>query len=436
MRTKRHSVYGSISIPFFLCALILSMINGQANGSVLHDEFQPLSLSHTDYGVAQLNYGNIPGFENSPTMPVMKLMNPTPVTQVAAAIVYEAERGQNPGTPEVYATCVVRKLTPHASIGIPSSAVDTPANTLPKYAEVIWAPVEKVQVSLLSQFGIKSGVKKGARMADGLGGYFLTAFQGSAEGTPQLAHPQLFSLPSDDVVAGQRQAAIDCVLGGLANLGLPADIFEDFGIPYAHPIRHLFTPLSPNHTDYGVAQLNYGNISGSERTGDSERPVIKLMNPVPVRQVAAAIVYESERGRNPGTAEKYLTCAVRELTPHASIGIPTSAVDSPANILPKYAEVIWAPVEKVDVGLLSQFGISIGLKKGIRMADGLGGYFETGRFGSEGDPRLAHPGLFSLPSDDVVAGQRQAAIDCLCDALEDMGRSKDTFKEFGVRCND
>ena len=35
--------------------------------------FRPLSPQHTNYGVAQLNYGNIPGRESSTTRPSMKL---------------------------------------------------------------------------------------------------------------------------------------------------------------------------------------------------------------------------------------------------------------------------------------------------------------------------------------------------------------------------
>ena len=45
-----------------------------------------------------------------------------------------------------------------------------------------------------------------------------------------LAHPGLFSLPSNDVVPGQREAAIQCVLDDLVRFGLPLDLFSDFGI--------------------------------------------------------------------------------------------------------------------------------------------------------------------------------------------------------------
>ncbi len=63
--------------------------------------FKKLSDRHTNFGVAQLNYGNIPGGEFSSTRPVLKLMNPVHVTQVAALIAYEAARGSEAGTPEV-----------------------------------------------------------------------------------------------------------------------------------------------------------------------------------------------------------------------------------------------------------------------------------------------------------------------------------------------
>ena len=148
-------------------------------------------------------------------------MNPVHVTQVAAVIAYEAARGRRPGTPELFVSCVVRELTPHASIGLTETAINPPGNSRPKYAEVIWAPVTEVSLG--------QGQGQNRRMADGLGGNFDSGI-GNREGNSRLAHPGLFSLPSDDVVAGQRQAGIDCVRQGLLDLGLNDDIFEEFGV--------------------------------------------------------------------------------------------------------------------------------------------------------------------------------------------------------------
>lgn len=158
-------------------------------------------------------------------------MNPVHVTQVVALIVYEADRGRNPGTAEQYALCQVRKLGPHASVGVPEAFFDTgdPDLRLPKYVEAIWAPVEKVSLVKGHHHQHARQHRHGRRVADGLGG-ILESGTASREGDTQLAHPGLFSLPSDTVVAGQRQAAIDCVLAGLGSLGLSLDIFEEFGI--------------------------------------------------------------------------------------------------------------------------------------------------------------------------------------------------------------
>lgn len=118
--------------------------------------------------------------------------------------------------------CLVRELTPHASAAITDRDVPENGRFRAKYAEVIWAPVDKVSPG--------KGNGKNRRLADGLGGYFSNTSRGRDDGRPQLAHPGLFSLPSDDVVASQRQAAIDCVLAGLSSLGLSSDTFSDFGI--------------------------------------------------------------------------------------------------------------------------------------------------------------------------------------------------------------
>ena len=187
--------------------------------------FEELSVHHTNYGVAQFNYGNLAARNIDDFTPLIKLMNPVHVTQVAAVIVYEAARGFRPGTAGAYSTCLVRELTPHGSLGLPEAVVNPPGRRVAKYAEVIWAPVDPV-----SDDDDDDNIDDLTRLADGLGGYWEHG-AGNHEGKPELALPHLFSLPSDAVVLGQRQAAIDCVLAGLAALGLSPDIFSDFGIP-------------------------------------------------------------------------------------------------------------------------------------------------------------------------------------------------------------
>ena len=105
---------------------------------------------------------------------------------------------------------------------------------VPAYVESIWVPLDPVEVRDNTGdddddddggSGSGGGVQL-TRVADGLGG--LTVFGRGA--FHFLAHPDLFSLPSDDVVPGQRRAAIDCVLLVLAAQGLPSDVFSDFGV--------------------------------------------------------------------------------------------------------------------------------------------------------------------------------------------------------------
>jgi len=186
-----------------------------------------------------------------------------------------------------------------------------------------------------------------------------------------------------------------------------------------------FKPLSPDHTSYGVAQLNYGDICCTDAKGGVS-PAVTLWNPNHVTQVAALLVYESARGPRPGKPEVFVGCAVRQLTPHASVGIPDKEIPENKTFVAKYAEVIWVPVDKVNPGK--------GNGATRRIADGLGGYFSN--HGTEkrddGVSQLAHPGLFSLPSDDVVFGQRKDAIGCVRKGLLKLGLSPDVFSEFGI----
>ena len=198
-----------------------------------HDDakFEPLSASHIDYGVSQYNYGIVPRSGGGPNAFVpapMKLMNPSKVTQVAAVFVYN--RSADPSQTEVFLGCVVRKVTPHGALDLLDESIggDFPAgeNTFflppgfpPRYAETIWAPLEKVKV--------KGKGSSKRRVADGLGGRSMGAVNATEH---HLAHPKLFSLPSNKVVPGQRQAALDCVCSNLQQIGASSKTFKDFGV--------------------------------------------------------------------------------------------------------------------------------------------------------------------------------------------------------------
>ena len=138
-------------------------------------------------------------------------------------------------------------------------------------------------------------------------------------------------------------------------------------------------------------------------------------------------------------------CAVRELTPHAALGISSNVVGDPTNFTALYVEVISAPSTPVRKGTGNgaedededededdeDDRHKRHKKRELRVADGLGIIAEAS--GNEKPLRLIHPGLFSLPSDDVVDGQRQAAIDCVCGELPE-DSDPETFEDFGVSC--
>jgi len=196
-----------------------------------------------------------------------------------------------------------------------------------------------------------------------------------------------------------------------------------------------FQPLSPNHTNYGVAQLNYGNISQSA-FDNSEMPAFKLMNPNHIPQAVAGLIYSSDRGQQRQPSEVFLGCKVDVLTPHGSTDISGAelvAAGVPDN-RPLYGEFIWAPIEKVTLRRDDDDDDKKGDWKRRRIADGLGGSAVIARGEVEGEVRLAHPGLFSLPSDSVVAGQRQKAINCICAELAVQDLDPKVFSEFGVTC--
>ena len=179
--------------------------------------------------------------------------------------------------------------------------------------------------------------------------------------------------------------------------------------------------LSKNHTLYGVSQFLAGGVSPTGYV------LVKLVNPTPVTMVAVALFYEREGGKRGGTTpETFLRCVVEELSPHAAIQIEnkTECVKSNNNpaCVPQYVEVISVPVDPLQAK-----------KNGTtRLADGLGIVGSPNNF--QGNLFLLNPELFSLPSDSVVDGQREDAIESICTALQNQGFSLDLFEEFGISC--
>lgn len=212
-----------------------------------------------------------------------------------------------------------------------------------------------------------------------------------------------------------------------------------FGLPGAITVwADHFKPLSPNHTDYGVAQLNYGNMSQIFRS-DTTTPAVKLMNPNHLTQAVAGLIYSSDRGRQGAgqATEVFLGCKVHVLTPHGSTEISEAELVTagvPEN-RPLYSEYIWAPLEKVSLRKDDDDDDhEKGDRKKRRIADGLGGSAVNRFTENEGEIGLAHPGLFSLPSNSVVAGQREKAIDCICAELAAQSLDHKVFSEFGISC--
>ena len=222
---------------------------GAAGASAGH--FKKISPKHTNYGVSQYNWTNV----LCSTSHCVNIANPNHVDQIAAVLMYQRPTGDKTtvcisstscGTtidflPEVFLGCVVVELTAHGYLGLADSTTTSAAlsaaiggdpwpgcpgerrdngNGVPRAAHVIWGPVEKVEVSNAT------GTR---RLADGLGGHVVGSSDDVARGWG-LLHPQTFALPDNDVVAGQKEAAIECVCAGLGDLFVSGDTFTPFGV--------------------------------------------------------------------------------------------------------------------------------------------------------------------------------------------------------------
>ncbi len=178
---------------------------------------------------------------------------------------------------------------------------------------------------------------------------------------------------------------------------------------------HFERPSSA-HIGWGVSQFLASTYQSEEEIS------IILSNPNHVTHAAAALAYTSVKeppgsGGGGGTGglgpEVFLNCEVLELTPHAS---KRFMIDSDSNR--DYLEVISAPVTPVH---------------GHRLADGLGIIGQV-NYNDEGEKirlALVNPALFTLPDNHVVEGQREDAIDCICERVFDLGLPHDVFTEVG-----
>ena len=214
-------------MPKKLWCVFVSLLLLTVAGSAAADDrsFSRLSAHHTAMGVSQFNYGLVPragGGANQAVPAPMKLANPGPVAQAAAVLVYSRSVNQ-----EAFIGCVVRKVTPHGAMDLLDPAIGgdfptgdetfpVPPGLPPRYAETIWAPLHPVRIG-----------ERHTRIADGLGGRAYGAVHAIEH---HLAHPRLFSLPSNDVVEGQREKAIACVCDGMAARDIPPRTFRPFGI--------------------------------------------------------------------------------------------------------------------------------------------------------------------------------------------------------------
>ena len=184
-------------------------------------DYKRLSKHHTVYGVSQFIAAAISPNERNNT--VVKLMNPTPVTMVAAAFIYEREGGNRGGIPEKFLGCVLETLPPHAAVQIEYDAYfrdNINPDGKPMYIEVISVPVEPV--TLWSHWKRQ---RNSTRLADGLG---IVGTPNNFQGNLFVLHPKLFSLPSN--IDGQREEAAKSICTELLNKGLSPDLFEEFGI--------------------------------------------------------------------------------------------------------------------------------------------------------------------------------------------------------------
>ena len=205
-------------------------------GSVaLAGHLAPLSPAHTGYGVSQYIAKNFSDFDSTTVFGSLNVTNPNERSHVFAVLFYERRiegdisAEPDAGTPGLFLGCLVETIPPHGSLNIaqtdprvPDSAADHGSHD-PKFVQVISVPRQSATVA-----GRKT------RVANGLGVTMEATGFGAREHVA-LLYPELFRLPFDQVAAGQRQDAVDCICGGLSAKGLPGGIF-------AHPVFGIGCP--------------------------------------------------------------------------------------------------------------------------------------------------------------------------------------------------
>ena len=177
--------------------------------------------------------------------------------------------------------------------------------------------------------------------------------------------------------------------------------------------------LTERHTDYGVSQYIATHLRGGRQV--NQRKTLRLINPTPRGHVAAALVYEARYDViGEGSLGLFVGCFVRNVPVNGSVTVgddllpaTSSPVTDESAGIRRYAEIISVP------------------RNDPRMIDGFG-IFAYG--GGRHEAQLLHPGMFQLPFDNVAAGQRQAATDCVCDALTAQSLPDNTFASFGIGC--
>ena len=199
------------------------------------NHFEELTNHHTNWGVSQYNALSL---ETSGDLTVY---NPNHVTQLAGVLLYREadfeyrllpdDDGQlfldfiDEGPPEEWRACLVVELSPNASIQLVFDRPGDPPWPNNMYATTIFAPVDPVRAPGTNN--------KARRLADGLGGVAIGEDDSNARGY-HLVHPLLFTLPSNEVVAGQRDAACECICQRVNLLGFEPSrvnsVFAPFGI--------------------------------------------------------------------------------------------------------------------------------------------------------------------------------------------------------------
>ena len=211
------------------------------------------------------------------------------------------------------------------------------------------------------------------------------------------------------------------------------------GLSAAPLIASHFEELSRFHTLWGVSQFT----AMDNETNTS----LVAFNPIHVTQLAAVLIYRRAEFQyrllpdsagqlfldfiDEGPPEEYRACLVVELTPHAAIGLDLPRPSDPPWPRQTFVQTIFAPVDPVRAPGTNN--------KARRLADGLGGVTQGASDDHNRGYHLVNPLLFTLPSNEVVSGQMDAACDCICERVDLLGfepsRVNSVFAPFGIVCD-